>query len=105
LFSKLLTNSDVNKLNRLVIHKRHARECFPKLSEAAKPGNPDSSIPDPNETVLFFHDHESEQWAFNFKYWGSSKTYVFSKGWIQYVKRYNLACGDEVSFFREEPSG
>ena len=73
LFSKILTPSDVGKLNRLLIPRQCAEECFPKILEA-KSGEDDDDF-------LNFEDFSTGLiWRFRFCLWNNSKTYVLTKG-------------------------
>ncbi|KAJ1267369.1 hypothetical protein BS78_07G050900 [Paspalum vaginatum] len=85
MFDKVLTPSDVGKLNRLVVPKQHAERFFP----AAGAG-----------TQLSFEDRGGVAWRFRYSYWGSSQSYVMTKGWSRFVRAARLAAGDTVSFFR-----
>ena len=85
MFDKVLTPSDVGKLNRLVVPKQHAERFFP----AAGAG-----------TQLCFEDRGGVPWRFQYSYWGSSQSYVMTKGWSRFVRAARLAAGDTVSFSR-----
>ncbi|KAL6659336.1 hypothetical protein ACP70R_003376 [Stipagrostis hirtigluma subsp. patula] len=85
MFDKVLTPSDVGKLNRLVVPKQHAERFFP----AAGAG-----------TQLRFEDRAGAPWRFRYCYWGSSQSYVMTKGWSRFVRAARLAAGDTVSFSR-----
>ncbi|CAO2210080.1 unnamed protein product [Urochloa humidicola] len=85
MFDKVLTPSDVGKLNRLVVPKQHAERFFP----AAGAG-----------TQLSFEDRGGAPWRFRYSYWGSSQSYVMTKGWSRFVRAARLAAGDTVSFSR-----
>ncbi|RLN18555.1 B3 domain-containing protein [Panicum miliaceum] len=89
MFDKVVTPSDVGKLNRLVIPKQHAEKYFP-LDAAA------------NETglLLSFEDRTGKPWRFRYSYWNSSQSYVMTKGWSRFVKEKRLDAGDTVSFGR-----
>ncbi|KAG7553344.1 B3 DNA binding domain [Arabidopsis thaliana x Arabidopsis arenosa] len=87
MFDKVLTPSDVGKLNRLVIPKQHAENYFPLE------GNQ-------NGTVLDFQDRNGKMWRFRYSYWNSSQSYVMTKGWSRFVKEKKLFAGDTVSFHR-----
>ena len=88
MFDKVLTPSDVGKLNRLVVPKQHAERYFPT---AATPGT---------TADLCFEDHAGTPWSFRYSYWGSSQSYVMTKGWSRFVHAAGLAAGDTVSFSR-----
>ncbi|KAF8775823.1 hypothetical protein HU200_004215 [Digitaria exilis] len=92
MFEKVVTPSDVGKLNRLVVPKHLAEKHLPLPAAAARAGG----------TVLCFHDARSAaSWRFRYSYWSSSQSYVMTKGWSRYVRDKRLAAGDTVSFFRD----
>ncbi|CAL4996849.1 unnamed protein product [Urochloa decumbens] len=90
MFDKVLTPSDVGKLNRLVVPKQHAERFFP----AAGAG-----------TQLSFEGRGGAPWRFRYSYWGSSQSYVMTKGWSRFVRAARLAAGDTVSFSRDAGGG
>ncbi|KAI3936789.1 hypothetical protein MKW98_021651 [Papaver atlanticum] len=88
MFEKVVTPSDVGKLNRLVIPKRHAEEYFP-------------SIPSHEKCLLLsFEDKNGKPWKFGYSYWNSSQSYVMTRGWTKFVKEKRLDAGDIVYFGR-----
>lgn len=89
MFDKVVTPSDVGKLNRLVIPKQHAEKYFP-LDAAANE----------KELLLNFEDRNGKPWRFRYSYWNSSQSYVMTKGWSRFVKEKRLDAGDTVSFGR-----
>lgn len=89
LFEKVVTPSDVGKLNRLVIPKQHAEKHFPLQN-----GNNSKGV------LLNFEDLNGKVWRFRYSYWNSSQSYVLTKGWSRFVKEKNLKAGDVVSFQR-----
>ncbi|MQL83563.1 hypothetical protein Taro_016056 [Colocasia esculenta] len=89
MFDKVVTPSDVGKLNRLVIPKQHAEKYFPL--DAA---NSDKGL------LLSFEDRTGNSWRFRYSYWNSSQSYVMTKGWSRFVKEKRLDAGDTVSFGR-----
>lgn len=89
MFDKVVTPSDVGKLNRLVIPKQHAEKYFPL----------DSSTNDKG-LLLNFEDRTGKAWRFRYSYWNSSQSYVMTKGWSRFVKDKKLDAGDIVSFHR-----
>ncbi|CAN6172120.1 unnamed protein product [Urochloa humidicola] len=93
MFEKVVTPSDVGKLNRLVVPKHFAEKHLPLPGAAAKAGG----------TVLCFHDARGggAAWRFRYSYWSSSQSYVMTKGWSRYVRDKRLAAGDTVSFCRD----
>ncbi|CAG7903123.1 unnamed protein product [Brassica rapa] len=91
MFEKVVTPSDVGKLNRLVIPKQHAERYFPLDN------NSDSS----KGLLLNFEDRTGNSWRFRYSYWNSSQSYVMTKGWSRFVKDKKLDAGDIVSFQRD----
>ncbi|KAL8090748.1 uncharacterized protein LOC141695040 [Apium graveolens] len=89
MFDKVVTPSDVGKLNRLVIPKQHAEKYFPLDSSTNEKG-----------LLLNFEDRSGKQWRFRYSYWNSSQSYVMTKGWSRFVKEKKLDAGDVVSFQR-----
>lgn len=89
MFDKVVTPSDVGKLNRLVIPKQHAEKYFPLDSSANEKG-----------LLLNFQDRTGKPWRFRYSYWNSSQSYVMTKGWSRFVKDKKLDAGDIVSFER-----
>ncbi|XP_055821832.1 B3 domain-containing transcription factor NGA1-like [Solanum dulcamara] len=90
MFDKVVTPSDVGKLNRLVIPKQHAEKYFPL----------DSSSNEKGGLLLNFEDSNGKPWRFRYSYWNSSQSYVMTKGWSRFVKEKKLDAGDIVSFQR-----
>ncbi|CAA7391644.1 unnamed protein product [Spirodela intermedia] len=88
MFDKVVTPSDVGKLNRLVIPKQHAERYFPLDSTNDK------------GMLLNFEDRTGKPWRFRYSYWNSSQSYVMTKGWSRFVKEKRLDAGDTVSFGR-----
>ncbi|XP_039063161.1 B3 domain-containing protein Os03g0120900-like isoform X2 [Hibiscus syriacus] len=89
MFDKVVTPSDVGKLNRLVIPKQHAEKYFPLDPCANEKG-----------LLLNFEDRNGRPWRFRYSYWNSSQSYVMTKGWSRFVKDKKLDAGDIVSFHR-----
>ncbi|GMH01860.1 hypothetical protein Nepgr_003699 [Nepenthes gracilis] len=96
LFEKVVTPSDVGKLNRLVIPKQHAEKHFPLHGEGNSPPHP----PPSKGLLLNFEDANDKVWRFRYSYWKSSQSYVLTKGWSRFVREKNLKAGDVVSFQR-----
>ncbi|KAA8526061.1 hypothetical protein F0562_007839 [Nyssa sinensis] len=94
MFDKVVTPSDVGKLNRLVIPKQHAEKYFPLDSSTNEKG-----------LLLNFEDRNGKPWRFRYSYWNSSQSYVMTKGWSRFVKEKKLDAGDTVSFQRGVASG
>ncbi|TYH58173.1 hypothetical protein ES332_D08G136300v1 [Gossypium tomentosum] len=89
MFDKVVTPSDVGKLNRLVIPKQHAEKYFPLDSSTNEKG-----------LLLNFEDRNGKPWRFRYSYWNSSQSYLMTKGWSRFVKDKKLDAGDIVSFQR-----
>ncbi|KAE8708631.1 B3 domain-containing protein [Hibiscus syriacus] len=89
MFDKVVTPSDVGKLNRLVIPKQHAEKYFSLDSSSNEKG-----------LLLNFEDRNGKPWRFRYCYWSSSQSYVMTKGWSRFVKDKKLDAGDIVSFQR-----
>lgn len=89
LFEKVLTPSDVGKLNRMVIPKQQAEKHFALSSEIASKG-----------VLLNFEDSIQKVWRLRYCYWSSSQSYVLTKGWSRFVKEKGVKAGDMVSFWR-----
>ncbi|KAJ8470512.1 hypothetical protein OPV22_024855 [Ensete ventricosum] len=89
MFDKVVTPSDVGKLNRLVIPKQYAERFLPLNSSLAVKG-----------IIMSFEDRAGKQWCFRYCYWNSSQSYVMTKGWSRFVREKQLAAGDTVSFLR-----
>ncbi|KAJ4909720.1 AP2/ERF and B3 domain-containing transcription repressor RAV2 [Raphanus sativus] len=93
LFEKVVTPSDVGKLNRLVIPKHQAEKHFPLPSLSVNKG-----------VLINFEDATGKVWRFRYSYWNSSQSYVLTKGWSRFVKEKNLRAGDVVTFERSTGS-
>ncbi|KAG7561739.1 DNA-binding pseudobarrel domain superfamily [Arabidopsis thaliana x Arabidopsis arenosa] len=93
MFDKVVTPSDVGKLNRLVIPKQHAERYFPLDNSTTNDNN--------KGLLLNFEDRSGNSWRFRYSYWNSSQSYVMTKGWSRFVKDKKLDAGDIVSFQRD----
>jgi RAV-like factor len=91
LFEKIVTPSDVGKLNRLVVPKHHAEKHLPWKRDAATTGK---------GVLLNFEDGEGKVWRFRYSYWNSSQSYVLTKGWRSFVREKGIRAGDTVAFYR-----
>ncbi|RCV24580.1 LOW QUALITY PROTEIN: hypothetical protein SETIT_5G096800v2 [Setaria italica] len=90
LFEKVVTPSDVGKLNRLVVPKQHAEKHFPlKRAPETAAGK---------GVLLNFEDGEGKVWPFRYSYWNISQSYVLTKGWSRFVREKGLRAGDTVAF-------
>ncbi|XP_042478729.1 AP2/ERF and B3 domain-containing transcription factor At1g51120-like [Macadamia integrifolia] len=100
LFQKELTPSDVGKLNRLVIPKKHAIKYFPQVSEVSSEEEEEGSGVD--DVQLVFFDRLMKSWKFRYCYWKSSQSFVFTRGWNRFVKEKELKAKDVITFYRCE---
>ena len=91
MFDKVLTPSDVGKLNRLVVPKQHAEKNFP-----LKRSPPEAATG--KGVLLNFEDGEGKVWRFRYSYWNSSQSYVLTKGWSRFVREKGLRAGDTIVF-------
>ncbi|OAY84105.1 B3 domain-containing protein [Ananas comosus] len=96
MFEKVVTPSDVGKLNRLVIPKQHAEKHFPlQQQQRQQPGR----VGEGKGVVLSFEEERTGRlWRFRYSYWSSSQSYVMTKGWSRFVREKRLRAGDAVSF-------
>ncbi|KAL1208947.1 AP2/ERF and B3 domain-containing transcription factor [Cardamine amara subsp. amara] len=99
LFQKELTPSDVGKLNRLVIPKKYAVKYLPFIREE-QTDRDKGKIGGPVENVeVVFYDRGMRQWKFRYCYWGSSQSFVFTRGWNGFVKEKKLKEKDVIAFY------
>ncbi|KAL9998166.1 putative transcription factor RAV family [Helianthus debilis subsp. tardiflorus] len=96
LFQKELTPSDVGKLNRLVIPKKYAVRYFPPVPDDVAQGFAN------DEVTLSFYDTKKRLWKFRYCYWKSSQSFVFTRGWNQFVKDKKLMPKDKITFYYQE---
>ncbi|KAF1880750.1 hypothetical protein Lal_00011809 [Lupinus albus] len=99
LFQKELTPSDVGKLNRLVIPKKHAVTYFPYVCGIAEAKNNDIDV----DIEVTFYDNLMRSWKFRYCYWKSSQSFVFTRGWNRFVKDKKLKAKDTIAFYVCEP--
>lgn len=109
LFQKELTPSDVGKLNRLVIPKKHAVTYLPYICDGSSSSTTTTSAAGAAETndvdtEVDFYDRVMRLWKFRYCYWKSSQSYVFTRGWNRFVKDKNLKAKDKVVFYMCEPA-
>ncbi|XP_066351375.1 B3 domain-containing transcription factor NGA1-like [Miscanthus floridulus] len=93
MFSKILTPSNVGKMNHVLIPRQCAEGCFPKISEAKSGGDDDFLNFEYFPTVLI--------WLFRFCLCNNRKNYVLTKGWQVFIKEKNLKKGDILSFYHD----
>ncbi|CAI8584332.1 unnamed protein product [Vicia faba] len=101
IFQKELTPSDVGKLNRLVIPKKHAVTYLPLIGDNNNITNDDDDKFNDQEVV--FYDKLMRLWKFRYCYWKSSQSYVFTRGWNRFVKDKKLKAKDTIVFYMCEP--
>ncbi|KAK8676372.1 hypothetical protein V6N13_034420 [Hibiscus sabdariffa] len=99
LFEKELTPSDVSKLNRLVIPKKYAVKYFPPVSGAEEKSDVVVGDGKTNDVELVFYDKFMRLWKFRYCYWGSSQSFVFTRGWSRFLKEKELNAKDMISFY------
>ncbi|KAG2304907.1 hypothetical protein Bca52824_033558 [Brassica carinata] len=99
LFSKELTPSDVGKLNRLVIPKKHAVKHLPFISDDQKEREEGEMGGGVDDVEVVFYDRAMRQWKFRYCYWRSSQSFVFTRGWNGFVKEKNLKEKDTIVFY------
>ncbi|KAJ4896634.1 AP2/ERF and B3 domain-containing transcription factor [Raphanus sativus] len=98
LFNKELTPSDVGKLNRLVIPKKHAVRHLPFITDEREEGETGGGGAVDDVEVVFY-DRAMRQWKFRYCYWKSSQSFVFTRGWNGFVKEKNLKEKDVIVFY------
>ncbi|CAH8373023.1 unnamed protein product [Eruca vesicaria subsp. sativa] len=91
-----LTPSDVGKLNRLVIPKKHAVKYLPLINEDQNEREEGEIVED---VEVVFYDRTMRQWKFRYCYWRSSQSFVFTSGWKRFVKEKNLKERDVIVFY------
>ncbi|XP_050265400.1 AP2/ERF and B3 domain-containing transcription factor At1g50680-like [Quercus robur] len=97
LFQKELTHNDVANKN-LLIPKEFALKYFPPLAIIDSVKNEER-----RESIkLTFYDKHCRSWTFQYSFWKSSKSYVFTNGWSHFLKMNNLNHKDIVFFYRCE---
>ncbi|KAF8101017.1 hypothetical protein N665_0211s0009 [Sinapis alba] len=99
LFTKELTPSDVGKLNRLVIPKKHAVKYLPFISDDQKEREDGEMGGGVDDVEVVFYDRDMRQWKFRYCYWRSSQSFVFTRGWNGFVKAKNLKEKDTIVFY------
>ncbi|KAF8662854.1 hypothetical protein HU200_055434 [Digitaria exilis] len=99
LFEKVVTPSDVGKLNRLVVPKQHAEKHFPVMKPRSSPETKTTTTAAGKGVLLNFEDGgDGKVWRFRFSYWNSSQSYVLTRGWSRFVREKGLIAGDTVAF-------
>ncbi|CDY25209.1 BnaC06g04340D [Brassica napus] len=99
LFSKELTPSDVGKLNRLVIPKKHAVKHLPFISDVQKEREEGEIGGALDDVEVVFYDRAMRQWKFRYCYWRSSQSFVFTRGWNGFVREKRLKEKDVIVFY------
>ncbi|XP_054821173.1 AP2/ERF and B3 domain-containing transcription factor At1g50680-like [Prosopis cineraria] len=96
LFRKMLTPSDVGRLNRIVIPKKNATTCFSEISGRMEE---DAKVGVVTDVQVDFFDRMMRCWKFRYCFWKSSQSYVFTRGWSRFVKDNQLKVNDVVAFY------
>ncbi|KAJ4956915.1 hypothetical protein NE237_013698 [Protea cynaroides] len=91
LFEKKLSQSDVDDMKRLLLPTKSAKIYFPCLVTAFGKFK--------KETLLFV-DHHNISWEMTYEVWESKRSYVLTKGWIEFVKYYQLRRNFVVRFYQ-----
>ncbi|KAF8092610.1 hypothetical protein N665_0408s0007 [Sinapis alba] len=99
LFHKELTPSDVGKLNRLVIPKKHAVKHLPFISDDQTERGEGETGGAVDDVEVVVYDRAMRQWKFRYCYWKSSQSFVFTRGWNGFVKEKNLKEKDVIVFY------
>ena len=99
LFHKELTPSDVGKLNRLVIPKKHAVKHLPFISDDQNEREEGETGGAAEDVEVGFYDRAMRQWKFRYCYWKSSQSFVFTRGWNGFVKEKSLKEKDVIVFY------
>ncbi|KAK1436634.1 hypothetical protein QVD17_02416 [Tagetes erecta] len=55
-----------------------------------------------DEVNLSFYDTKRRLWKFRYCYWKSSQSFVFTRGWNQFVKDKKLMPKDKITFYYQE---
>ncbi|XP_042479649.1 AP2/ERF and B3 domain-containing transcription factor RAV1-like [Macadamia integrifolia] len=93
LFEKMLFQSDMNNLNRLLIPRKFEKIYFPRLKISKDNYK--------KETLMFF-DHQNIAWDMKFEFSESSQSYVLTRGWSAFVNQYQLRTNFMVCFYQLE---
>ncbi|KAJ0242198.1 AP2/ERF and B3 domain-containing transcription factor [Hirschfeldia incana] len=99
LFSKELTPSDVGKLNRLVIPKKHAVKHLRFISDNRNEREEGEMVGGVEDVEVVFYDRAMRQWKFRYCYWRSSQSFVFTRGWNGFVREKRLKEKDVIVFY------
>ncbi|XP_010451760.1 PREDICTED: AP2/ERF and B3 domain-containing transcription factor At1g50680-like [Camelina sativa] len=99
LFQKVLTPSDVGKVNRLVIPKKYAVKYMPCINEKLEEGEQGRIGGAVEDVEIVFDDRTMRQWKFKYSFWKSSQSIVFTRGLNAFVKEKNLKEKDIIVFY------
>ncbi|TMW87672.1 hypothetical protein EJD97_019628 [Solanum chilense] len=83
LFRKVLTSTDVGSFSRLVIPKKYATKYFSQIQD---------------EEMVFIYDTSGTLWKFKYHYCESSQSFLFTTGWLNFVKDKGLKAKDTIVF-------
>lgn len=98
LFKKILKQSDIDRLCRLAVPKKSVEKyIFPMCSPETRAA---IHTEDGSEFLIWDSDSNRER-RLVFKLWSSSNTYVFTTGWIDFVRERGLNPNDIVNFWWE----
>ncbi|XP_040987699.1 AP2/ERF and B3 domain-containing transcription factor At1g51120-like [Juglans microcarpa x Juglans regia] len=94
LFQKELTHSDIaNKT--FLIPKDYALQYFPPLTTTSSDRNEEKR----KSIKLTFYDRHCRSWSFQYSYWKSSRSFLFTMGWERFLRMNNLNHKDIVFFY------
>uniref|UniRef100_M1D9V3 AP2 domain-containing transcription factor n=1 Tax=Solanum tuberosum TaxID=4113 RepID=M1D9V3_SOLTU len=82
LFRKELTPTDVGRNSRLVIPKKYATTHFPQIQDEE----------------LIIYDTSRTLWKFKYRYCKRSRSFLFTRGWLNFVKDKCLRAKDMIIF-------
>ncbi|OMO59563.1 hypothetical protein CCACVL1_24753 [Corchorus capsularis] len=94
LFHRKLTQTDVTGNEGFNIPKEHALRYFPLLGN-----NSDGVQAGKGSIDLTFCDKVHRSWTFQYSYGSSTRTFLFTRGWRQFVAMNELKPGDIVIFY------
>ncbi|KAJ4956393.1 hypothetical protein NE237_013176 [Protea cynaroides] len=91
LFEKKLSQSDVDDLNRLLLPTKSAEMYFPCL---------ETGLGKFKKETLVFVDHRNISWEMTYEVLKSTRSYVLTNGWIEFVNYNQLRPNFVVRFYQ-----
>jgi len=104
LFEKKLTGSDICRRQHKMIVRTKDFNCFVQILQSSREHTENGKYSSENIqtgvdlSVLDFRDGEELTMTLKLKYQESCETYVFQKGWHEFVESRALQVGDTVQF-------